>query len=104
MMRRQNSSKGGTLSGMAGIVIKRVCAGICMLLLIAWAPWWAIVIATLVFLFVYNSYYEIIIWGLCLDELYGASYSLPYALSATVIACLVLVGVFFLKKRLAFYQ
>ena len=75
-----------------------------MILLIAWAPWWMIVIAAAVFLFVYNSYYEIVVWGLCLDELYGTSHSFPYSLSATIIACVALVGTYFLKKRLTFYQ
>ena len=75
-----------------------------MIVLIAWGPWWAIIIAAAAFLFVYNSYYEIIVWGLCLDELYGASYQLPYSLSATFIAVAALVGAYFLKKRLTFYS
>lgn len=75
-----------------------------MFLLVAWAPWWLIVIAAAALLFVYNPYYEIILWGLCLDELYGASSALPYSLTATLIACLLLVGMYFLKTRLTFYK
>ena len=75
-----------------------------MVALISWGPWWAIIIAAGTFLFVYTSYYEIILWGLCLDELYGAAYRLPYSLSATIIACCVLAVAYFLKKRLAFYR
>jgi len=75
-----------------------------MIVLIAWAPWWIIVIAAGVFLFVYNSYYEIIIWGLCLDELYGAAYHIPYSLVATIIACGALVAAHFLKKSLLLYK
>ena len=74
-----------------------------MIILIAWAPWWMIVAGAVTFLFVYNSYYEIIAWGLCLDELYGSAHSFPYSLIATITAVILLVGVYFLKKRLAFY-
>ena len=85
-------------------IVKRVIADIVMVLLIAWGPWWLIVIGAGICLFVYNSYFEIILWGLCLDELYGAAYSLPYSLSATILAAAALVGAYYLKKRLTFYR
>ena len=86
------------------IILKRLASDILMLLLIAWAPWWIIIIAAVAFLFVYNSYYEIVLWGLCLDEIYGTSHHIPYSLIATVVACLLFIAVYFLKKRLMIYR
>jgi hypothetical protein len=91
-------------NSLSNSIVKRVIADIIMVMLIAWAPWWLIVIGAGTCLFVYNSYYEIILWGLCLDELYGAAYPLPYSLSATILACAALVGAYYLKKRLTFYK
>jgi hypothetical protein len=96
-MRRNNKNTQGWY------IAERIGADILMIMLIAWAPWWIIVIAAMFFLFRYAPYYEIIAWGLCLDELYGASYALPYSLSATLIALAALLIFIFLKKRLSLY-
>ena len=78
--------------------IYRICAALVMIILIAWGYWWMIVCAAVAFLFIFEGYYEIILWGVCFDALYdGTGY---YATFLSVF--LLFIGVF-LKKRLSFY-
>jgi hypothetical protein len=90
----------------------RILAGILMIALIVWGSWWIVVIAAVIFIFVYDAYYEIIIWGICYDALYGLPHDLSLKLFhlfnmsyfATLIAIvLFFLGIFF-KKRLTFYS
>ena len=83
----------------------RIGAGIVMIVLIAWAPWWLIVAGALAFLFIYSPYYEIILWGVIIDALYNpSSGSGLFALihGATLLAIVLFFCMLFLKKRLAF--
>ena len=90
----------------------RILAGVLMIALIAWGNWFVIVIAAVIFLFLYDSYYEIILWGICGDALYGLPpgfspklfqfFNMSYC--ATVVAIVFLFLGIFLKRRLAFYS
>ena len=90
----------------------RILAAVLMIILIAWGNWWMILAAVVVFLFLYDTYYEIILWGICCDALYGLPASLSPRLFqlfnmsyfATLISIILLFLAIFLKKRLAFYS
>ena len=85
----------------------RIGAAILMVGLITWGYWWMLAVAALVFLFVYNSYYEILIWGVCFDALYASPQRGIldwHAHIAVLISIALLLAVIFLKKRLAFYS
>ncbi len=75
----------------------RILLGFAMIPLIAWGYWWMILIPAIAFLFIFSPYYEILIWGFCLDALYGGH----YAFTAAIIAFILM---FLLKKRLVFYS
>ncbi len=49
----------------------RVLLGIGMLASIVGAWWWFTLILTIVFLFLFPVYYEILLWGIIYDALYG---------------------------------
>jgi hypothetical protein len=89
--------------GLAG----RIGAAILMVILIAWGYWWMSLIAAGVFLFIYSSYYEIIVWGVCFDALYASPQQGVFDYRAHIVF-LISVALFFasifLKKRLAFYS
>ncbi len=79
----------------------RIGSGILMILLIAWGYWWLILIAACAFLFIYPSYYEILLWGVIVDALYASPYQ---AHIAFIFAAILLFISIFFKKRLAFYS
>ncbi len=85
----------------------RILAGVLMVILIAWGYWWMPLVAGIIFLFVFNSYYEIILWGVIFDALYTVipqnGYDYRVHLGAFISLVLYFSGIF-LKKRLAFYS
>jgi len=58
-----------------------------MILLIAWAPLWLVVIMTVAFAWAFSPYYEVIAWGISLDALYGfhSVYGIIFALAVFII-------------------
>jgi hypothetical protein len=74
----------------------RILLGIAMIPLIAWGYWWMIALAAITLLFIFPSYYEILLWGVCLDALYGHHF-------AFITALILFTMMFLLKKRLVFY-
>lgn len=68
-----------------------------MLFAIAWFSWWIIIIVAIVFLFYFKNYYEIIIWGIVFDTLYGQMQH-----NALIVSVALLFITVFLKKRLLF--
>ena len=88
-------------------VTGRVGAAFIMIVLLAWGYWWLTLIAAVIFLFVYDSYYEIVLVGICFDALYASPQqgALDYHTHlATIAAIVLLFASIFLKKRLAFYS
>ena len=75
----------------------RIFLGFAMIPLIAWGSWWMILLPVIAFLFIFSPYYEILLWGACLDALYGKHYAL-------ITAILLFIIMFLLKKRLVFYS
>ncbi|MDB5259580.1 MAG: hypothetical protein JWO73_788 [Candidatus Taylorbacteria bacterium] len=51
----------------------RIAAAILMLALIAWAPWWLIILAMIAGGICFDVYYEVLIFGVMIDALYGTS-------------------------------
>jgi hypothetical protein len=68
-------------------LILRIAADLLMIALIAWSPLWAIIIFSIVFAWIFAPYYEIIVWGLAYDALYGlhSVYGVIFALGVFII-------------------
>jgi hypothetical protein len=52
-------------------IISRIAADIIMILSIAWAPLWIVVVFAIAFGWFFAPYFEIILCGLAFDSLYG---------------------------------
>lgn len=55
---------------------KRIIFDIVVLALVFYAPWWIVALAAFTGAYIWPSYYEIMIFGILLDILYGTN-SLP---------------------------
>lgn len=66
-------------------------------------PWWVVLIAVLSALFLYDSYYEIIVIGLVCDILYHSKNTMFGLYGFTLIACLLYVIIKQIKQRLIVY-
>lgn len=66
-------------------------------------PWWLVLILALAALFFYDNFYEIICIGLVCDVLYATSTTFLGLYGLTILACLFLMAVKQLKKRLIMY-
>ncbi len=65
------------------------------------APWWLVCLATVVCLFVFESFYEIFAVALSIDVLYGMPMRfVPVPLLFTFFATLCFLGGMFLKKHI----
>ena len=73
---------------------------------IMWGYWWLTWCAAIVLLFYFPIYYEIILWGVMYDALYGMAlpefWNVRYIFTIASIA-LFLIS-FFLRKRLTVYD
>ena len=69
-------------------------------------PWWVMIIIGIVALFKFNAFYEIVMWGLLADLLYGADVALFYnfGLFLSLGVLLLFIVIEFLKSRIRFYQ
>ncbi len=66
-------------------------------------PWWIVLILVLAAVFLYENYYEIILIGIICDVLYASS-TTPWGIYGfTIAACVLLVAVKQIKKRLIMY-
>ena len=54
-------------------MILRICIAIIILGLIAWAPWWLVMMTIVVATIYYDRYYEAALFGVILDAVYGIS-------------------------------
>lgn len=73
----------------------RLVSAIFMITLIAWAPWWLVVLCSVAGLVFFSNYYEIILWGVVVDAVYGLY---PWPLRYTIF-CTILFVTFFLFRR-----
>ncbi len=86
--------------------IIRVLSAIIMFLCIIYGYWWVTWSIAIIFLFYFSIYYEIILWGIMYDSLYGISLSQFYNIKLPfTIACFFLfIIAYFLRKRLIIYN
>ena len=69
-------------------------ADIAMILLLAWAPEWAVAICAATLAWIFAPYYEVILFGLIFDSLYGLHSFYGVALAFAIFAIIEL-----LKKK-----
>ena len=67
-------------------ILLRILADALVLALLAWAPWWATLIAAIASAWLFAPYYELMLWGIAYDSLYGAHGVLYTFLSFLVFA------------------
>jgi hypothetical protein len=76
-----------------------------MIASIIWAPWWLTWGLAIVFLFIFPSYYEILLWGVAYDSLYGLPlpqfWNFPYIFSLSS-AILFVISIYLRKLLLAY--
>jgi len=86
-------------------MVLRVIFNILMLGSILFLSWWVTAIVAIGFLFKFRAY-EIILWGIFADVLYGASvpsfYNIEFLFTIGAIVFFILS--YFLKKKLMFYD
>jgi hypothetical protein len=75
-------------------LIGRIAADILMIALVAWSPLWAIIIFSIAFAWIFAPYYEVIIWGLAFDALYGL-----HSVYGVITALVIFIIIEVLKKR-----
>lgn len=68
-------------------------------------PWWITLFIAVAFLFMFEAY-EVLLWGLFGDLLYGAPVAgfLNIEFLFTLLFILLFIGVYFLKKKLILYN
>jgi hypothetical protein len=87
-------------------ILIRVVTAILMFCFIMWGYWWLTWCFAIGLLFYFPKYYEIIVWGIIYDALYGMSlpeyWNIRYIFTISSIALFVIA--FFLRKRLIVYD
>ncbi len=83
----------------------RWLAGLVILTSLVWGYWWLTWIFAIAFLFLFSSYYEIIMTGVIYDAIYGLPlpqfYNFPYVFTL-LSAVLFLIAIFLKQKLLAY--
>jgi hypothetical protein len=72
----------------------RILSDLCMICLIAWAPIWVVAIASIAFAWAFAPYYEIVVFGLASDALYGF-----HSVTGIIAAFLVFVAIEIIRQR-----
>ncbi len=84
----------------------RIFTAILMIVSIVYGYWWLTWILAISFLLYFPSYYEIIVWGVVYDALYGLNvpelYNIRYIFSISSIILFVIA--YFLRKYLIAYD
>ncbi|MDO8430647.1 MAG: hypothetical protein Q7S72_01485 [Candidatus Taylorbacteria bacterium] len=87
-------------------IIIRIATAILMFCFIMWGYWWMTWCLAIALLFYFPVYYEIILWGIIYDALYGTSlpefWNIRYIFTILSIAFFILA--FTLRKRLIVYD
>jgi len=74
--------------------LARLAADILMILLVALAPVWAVFLFSIAFAWIFAPYYEIMLWGLAFDALYGF-----HSVTAIIIAAAAFIAIELFKRR-----
>lgn len=84
----------------------RILGAIVVLASIIWGYWWLTWALAILFLFIFTTYYEIIVWGVMYDALYGLA--IPqfneYRYVFTAASIILFLSAFFLRKYLVAYE
>lgn len=84
----------------------RILAALVILLSLVFGPWWLPVTLSIVAVFLFINYYEMVLWGVMMDALYG----LPieqfdgYRYVFTTASVILFLAVFFVRKYFAIYE
>ncbi len=86
--------------------MRRILVDILLILSIFFFPWWLTLGLSLIALFYFDNFYEILFLGIGIDSLYNATIAIyhPVEFVATIIAIVLFVGVTILKNRLRLYS
>ncbi len=84
----------------------RVLLGIIVFSTILWGFWYLPLIISIILVFIIPKYYEIILWGIMYDALYGIPldmfWHIPYIFS--IASILFLIASLFFRKHLIVYE
>ena len=86
--------------------MNRVVSYIGLIFSIIFLPWWFTLFIAAIFLFYFNHYYELFIFGLFMDFLYAAPQAKYYGIVfiSTALAIALIVAAELLKQRLRYYR
>ncbi len=89
--------------------MQRILFSVALFISILFLPWWISLLLALLFLFMIERYYEIVVFGLAMDILYSSSMSLVLGLFhiplVFFLCSIILLGcVELLKTKLIFYR
>jgi hypothetical protein len=94
------------ISEIKKIIAIRVLTAIIMFCFIMWGYWWMTWCAIIAFLFYFPLYYEIILWGVIYDALYGMAlpefWNIRYIF--TISSVILFMFAYFLRKKLIIYD
>lgn len=79
-------------------MIKRIIFDLVLLSAIFYTPWWVAAALAFVCVFLIPRYYEILVFGLLVDLLYGTSMSTFYGMAGTIGAIILFLVGEFAKK------
>ena len=84
---------------------KRIIADIVLFMGMVIFPWWLSIIMAVLFSLIFKSYFEVMIWGIASDILYGASLKILFNQSFfyTALSVIIFSLTYFARKRLSFY-
>lgn len=84
----------------------RIIFGITTFCLIIWLPWWVTWLIAILLLFIFPLYFEIILWGVIYDALYGIKLSVFWNMDYIfTLVCIVLFLLsFIIRKRFIIYE
>ena len=84
----------------------RLIANVILFASLLFLPWWITIVIALIAVFVYNVFYELILWGVVGDLLYGAGVASFYALTSFLStgALVLFLTAQYLKEKIRFYN
>lgn len=83
---------------------RRILADLVLFILIFTSPWWAAFLLGILFLFMFENFYEFLVLGFILDNLYGTGGRvLPVPVLYTLLSMALFCTASPLKRRLKFY-
>lgn len=85
------------------MILKRFILGILVFVFILILPWWIYGILIVFFTFYFNKYYEVFLFGIIIDLLYGVPNLVEIPILSTLLAGLIFLISCQFKKVLKYY-